>query len=157
MLFVTPNLTIINFPCTKLGQDWKEWQTTVSEFLSHSPGSVPKPGVAALKQSPSATLFGKLNFKNQAQKDVKIYEVSGIGEPTVLSPNYVSTFFVKSSRPSASFRAEDPRTHEKYLLNGKNVFKVSLSQSPTSENDVIITEDAVAAAARRTSDKPSKK
>lgn len=89
----------------------------------------------------SATLYSKLNFKNQAKKDVKIYEVSGIGEPTVLSPNYVSTFFVKSSKPSATFKAEDPKTHEGYLMNGKDLFKVELSQNPLLEDDVVITED----------------
>jgi len=95
-----------------------------------------------MKGAAAQTLYGKLNFKNQAQKEVKIYEMSGIGEPTLLSPNYVSTFFVKSSHPTASFKAEDPTTHEDYLLNGKNVFKVDLSQSPSDENDVVITTDA---------------
>jgi len=123
------------------GQDWKTWEKTVNQFVSHNPGSIVKPGVTVIKPKELPTLFGKLNFKNQAQKDVKIYEMSGIGEPTVLSPNYVSTFFVKSSRPSATFKAEDPTTHEEYLLNGKNVFKVDLNQNPTTENDVTITSD----------------
>lgn len=86
------------------------------------------------------TLYGKLNFKNQANKEVKIYELSGIGEPTVLSPNYVSTFFVKSPKRSASFKAEDPNTKDEYLLNGKNVFEVQLNENPKSETDVIITK-----------------
>ena len=144
------------------GQDWEQWRNTVVEFVGHNPGAVSKPGVTIMKQdkegssaaAAAQTLFGKLNFKNQAQKEVKIYEMSGIGEPTLLSPNYVSTFFVKSSHPTASFKAEDPSTHEEYLLNGKNIFKVDLSRSASTENDVVITTDA--SSAKRAPEKTSK-
>ena len=91
------------------------------------------------------TRYGKLNFKNQADHEVKIYEMSGIGEPTILSPNYVSTFFVKSPKLSATFKAEDPTNKAEYLLNGKDAFEIQLSENPKSETDVIITKRLLSA------------
>ena len=88
----------------------------------------------------SATHYGKLNFKNKADKDIKIYELSGIGEPTVLSPNYVSTFFVKSPKTIASFKAIEQASQEEYLLNGKNIFEIKLGDDVNVETDVIITK-----------------
>ena len=135
-------------------EKWQDEQKMLKEFGMNKKlnGKQLTTSLIANKSGSSPTLYGKLNFKNQANKDVKIYEVSGIGEPTVLSPNYVSTFFVKSSKPSATFKAEDPSTHQAYLMNGKNLFKVDLSQNPSTEDDVLITEDA---STRRTSDEPS--
>jgi len=130
------------------GQDWQTWSQNILDFAASHHKTSMKPDAAVKLQPP--TLFGKLNFKNQAKKEVKIYELSGIGEPTVLAPNYVSTFFVKSSRPSATFKAEDPNTHEEYLLNGKNLFKINLRQTPTIEDDIVITEDM---SAKRTPEK----
>lgn len=101
------------------------------------------------------TLYGKLNFKNQADKEVKISELSGIGEPTMLSPNYVSTFFVKSPKVSATFRAEDPVSREEYLLNGKDRFEIKLSENPKSETDVIISKDTAAKRAHEVTSKYS--
>lgn len=136
------------FNCIDSGEDWESWRNSLIEFGLYNKKLQVKPGTTlnfnknkSTENAPTATLYGKLNFKNQAKKDVKIYELSGIGEPTVLSPNYVSTFFVKSSKPSASFKAEDPNTHEEYLMNGKNIFKFELSQNPMLEDDVVITED----------------
>jgi len=81
-----------------------------------------------------------LNFKNQAGKEVKIYEVSGIGEPTILSKNYISTFYVKSPKLSARFKAEDAQSKDAYLLNGQDTFEINLSANPRTETDVLITK-----------------
>ena len=70
---------------------------------------------------------------------MKIYEVSGIGEPTILSKNYISTFYVKSPKLSARFKAEDAQSKDGYLLNGKDTFEIHLSANPRAETDVIIT------------------
>lgn len=86
-----------------------------------------------------ASKYGKVNFMNRADKDVKIYEISGIGEPTVLSPNYVSTFFLKSPKDAAVFRAVDPITNEAYLLNGQTILEVSLDQNPTRQTEVQVS------------------
>lgn len=86
------------------------------------------------------TRYGKLNFKNQAGKEVKIYEVSGIGEPTILSKNYISTFYVKSPKLTARFKAEDAQSKDTYMLNGEETYEIHLSDNPRTETDVIITK-----------------
>lgn len=83
--------------------------------------------------------YGKVNFINRADKDVKIFEVSGIGEPTVLSPNFISTFFLKSPRESATFKAVDPMNNEEYLLNEQPALEVKLDSNPRIETQVQVT------------------
>ena len=83
--------------------------------------------------------YGKVNFINRADKDIKIFEVSGIGEPTVLSPNFISTFFLKSPKESATFRAMDPTNNEAYLLNEQPALEIKLDKNPRVETEVQIT------------------
>ena len=87
----------------------------------------------------SAMKYGKVNFINRADKEVKIFEVSGIGEPTVLSPNFISTFFLKSPKESATFRAIDPNSNEAYLLNDQPSLEIKLDQNPRVETEVQVT------------------
>ena len=83
--------------------------------------------------------YGKVNFINLADKEVKIFEVSGIGEPTLLSPNFISTFFLKSPKDSAKFKAVDPITNELYLLNEQASLEVKLDANPRIETEVQVT------------------
>lgn len=83
--------------------------------------------------------YGKVNFINRAEKDVKILEVSGIGEPTMLAPNFISTFFLKSPKDSAKFKALDPTNNEAYLLNDQPALEVKLDSNPRIETEVQIT------------------
>ena len=71
-------------------------------------------------------------------------QVSGIGEPTVLSKDYISTFYVKSPKLTATFKAEDAGSKDSYLLNGKDTFEIHLSTNPRTETDVIITKPEAA-------------
>ena len=83
--------------------------------------------------------YGKVNFINLANKEVKIFEVSGIGEPTFLSPNFISTFFLKSPKESAKFKALDPITNEVYLLNEQPALEIKLDTNPRIETEVQVT------------------
>ena len=87
--------------------------------------------------------YGKVNFINRADKDVKIFEVSGIGEPTVLSPDFISTFFLKSPKDSATFKAVDPTNNEAYLLNEQPSLEVKLDANPRIETEVQVTAPKV--------------
>ncbi len=108
--------------------------------MCFSPGASSASQTRTPDNSPATTRYGKLNFVNRGDKDIKIFEVSGIGEPTVLSPNYVSTFFIKSPKESATFRAVDPTTNEAFLLNGLTTFEVKLDQNPEKQTEVQITK-----------------
>ena len=99
----------------------------IAEFMNAGKGDV-----LSLK-------YGKINFINLANKEVKIFEVSGIGEPTLLSPNFISTFFVKSPKDSAMFKAVDPVTNEVYWLNEQPSLKVKLNENPRIETKVQVT------------------
>jgi len=151
------------FVIHKPSQDWQAAQANIGSFETQQlkgaeagmgPATVGNDSASPVVQGQGEaisqamgqplTRYGKVNFKNMADKEVKIYEISGIGEPTVLSPKYVSTFFVKSPKSTATFKAMDPGSSEGYLLNGKEQYEIQLNENPKAETDVLISKSDTA-------------